>query len=125
MKSARRQGSAQACSDARLAHLNSVSKGPTLYVANGMDIYRDAAAALLEPADSVLEVGCQLDNTTALLASRAARVIGVDVPSGSKWHNKYNSLQKSTHSGLEIMQTLRMQDCPTTQCSILPTHMIS
>lgn len=53
--------------------------GPALVTAGNLEIYRKAAVALLGPADCVLEVGCQLGSTTALLASKAACVVGVDI----------------------------------------------
>jgi protein-L-isoaspartate O-methyltransferase len=45
----------------------------------GVAEYRDTIEHLIEPADVVLEVGCEWGTTTVQLARAAGRVIGTDI----------------------------------------------
>ena len=70
-----------AANNARRSRFHSSSIGPDLVVAPSNKVYRNAAAALLRPDDVVLECGCQLGATTAVLANNAKTVIGIDMSS--------------------------------------------
>ena len=41
--------------------------------------YKAAAAAMVQPGDLVLEIGCQLNATTKMLSLAAASVVGIDI----------------------------------------------
>jgi 2-polyprenyl-3-methyl-5-hydroxy-6-metoxy-1,4-benzoquinol methylase len=45
----------------------------------GVKPYRDTIPHLVDPADSVLEIGCEWGTTSALLHSRAARLVATDL----------------------------------------------
>ena len=53
--------------------------GTPIVCAPSLAAYQAALREHVLPGDTVLEVGCQLGGTTALLAERAARVFGVDM----------------------------------------------
>ena len=63
--------------DARRSRFRS-SSAPPLYCAPTLPLHQAAASSLVQDDDVVLEVGCQLGETTRLLA-RAANVVGVDI----------------------------------------------
>ena len=53
--------------------------GPPIVCAPSLAAYQAALREHVLPGDTVVEVGCQLGGTTALLAERAGRVFGVDM----------------------------------------------
>ena len=53
--------------------------GTPIVCAPSLAAYQAALREHVLPGDTVVEVGCQLGGTTALLAERAARVFGVDM----------------------------------------------
>ena len=103
-----------AANNARRSRFHSSSIGPDLVVAPSNKVYRNAAAALLRPDDVVLECGCQLGATTAVLANNAKTVIGIDMARSldrsSNWGGAYRSHATAREAGLPDNTVLHIAD---------------
>ena len=99
---------------ARRSRFQSSSSGPDIVIAPNTKVYRGAAAALVKPDDVVLECGCQLGETTAILAEKAAEVIGIDMDRSldqkSSWGGAYRSHATASEAGLPDNTRLHIVD---------------
>jgi SAM-dependent methyltransferase len=99
---------------ARRSRFQSSSSGPDLVIAPNTKVYRGAAAALVKQDDVVLECGCQLGETTALLAERASEVIGIDMDRSldkkSNWGGAYRAHATAGEAGLPDNTRLHIVD---------------
>ena len=68
----------------------------------------------MKPDDVVLECGCQLGETTAILAEKAAEVIGIDMDRSldqkSSWGGAYRSHATASEAGLPDNTRLHIVD---------------
>lgn len=100
--------------NARRSRFQSSSSGPSFVIAPNTKVYRAATAAILQPTDVVLEIGCQLGETTAMLASKASEVIGIDMDRNldqkSNWGGAYRSHATAADAGLPSNTHLHIAD---------------
>lgn len=90
--------------------------GPPIVCAPSLAAYQAALREHLLPGDTVVEVGCQLGGTTALLAESAARVFGVDMdrdladPAVRKSNAAYRQHATPADAGLPECVSLALLD---------------
>ena len=96
--------------DARRSRFRA-STAPPLYCAPTLPLHQAAASSLVQPDDVVLEVGCQLGETTQILAD-AAHVVGVDISrdlrSGAS--SSYRQFDSPAAAGLPSNVALHLLD---------------